>query len=400
MKRIIIFVLCAILLIVPSMTVYADSGGSSSVAITVVIPQTEPKTETPTPAPAPRPPINYLYPVSVQESYENGRREIIRTYELTASENPRNISRESFVRDGWLYELADIIKRETASNDVREHTEIISIDTATNETATILNQLALEMDFQSNDGYIGVLYLDIGSIKVETAGTRTTSHTVTATREYPHLSRNDTSFIPKTITDNGRTLTLSKIDWKVQNYTTIDYAQIPDSYTAIATYTGTASRTAVTGYITTAEYRGTLSKIITGKTVYTAYFIGVPILTPTINEPESTEPAAPETTQETQEVTEIPTQEIPTEPAAEPPHIEIEIPIATEPPIESETETEIEAEPEPEEEPNSVLPNILAVLFGAGLAGIGIGGGLMFLYLKNKLKKQKKEILSDEEEIN
>jgi hypothetical protein len=365
------------------MTVYADSGGTSSVAITVVIPQTEPKTETPTPAPAPRPPINYLYPVSVQESHENGRREIIRTYELTASENPRNISRESFVRDGFLFELADIIKRETASNDVREHTETVSIDTATNETAAILNQLDMEMDFQSNDGYIGVLYLDIGSIKVETAGTRTTSHTVTATREYPHLSRNDTSFIPKTITDNGRTLTLSKIDWRVQNYTTIDYVRVPDSYTAVATYTGTASRTAVTGYITTAEYRGALSKIITGRTVYTAYFIGIPIVAPIITEPENTEPDEPE-------ITEIPPQEIPTEPTAEQPHIEIEIPAETNPPAEPETETE----PETEEKENGVLPNILAVLTGAGVGGAVIGGGLMFLYLKNK---KKKELLSHEE---
>jgi hypothetical protein len=34
---------------------------------------------------------------------------------------------------------------------------------------------------------------------------------VTATREYPHLSTNDTSLIPKTITDNGRTLELDNV---------------------------------------------------------------------------------------------------------------------------------------------------------------------------------------------
>jgi len=62
----------------------------------------------------------------------------------------------------------------------------------------------------------------------------------------------------------------------VQNTVTVDYVQIPDTYTAVATYTGTGSRTVTVGYITTAQYTGTISKILPGRTVYTAYFIGTP----------------------------------------------------------------------------------------------------------------------------
>ena len=95
------------------MTVYAtDTGDTSGVSITVVIPQTEPPKETPPPEPTTQPPKNYLYPVSVWESQDNGRSEIIKTYELAPNEKPQNISRESFTRDGWLYELADITKKE------------------------------------------------------------------------------------------------------------------------------------------------------------------------------------------------------------------------------------------------------------------------------------------------
>lgn len=280
MKRILIFILTILLLTALSTTVYAaDNGDSSSAAITIIIPQSEPEKDEPT-EPTPKKLVQYLYPTSVKETQdENGKREIVKTYELAANEKPDNISRESFIIDGWLYELTDITKKETDSTDTRQHTETITLDTETKDMDVILKQLALTMDYKASDGYFGVLSLDISGIKVETAGTKTSSYTVTATREYPHLSSNDTSVIPKSITENGRTLTLSDIQWRTQNTVTIDYDQLPDSYTATATYTGTAYRTIVTGYVTTAEYTGELSKTIKGKTVYKAYFNGVPIIT-------------------------------------------------------------------------------------------------------------------------
>ena len=363
-------ILCALLLTAFPFTAYASDGGG--VLITVVIPQSEPKKETPVPIP----PKKYLYPVSTYESQNNGRREIIKTYELSAKEKPEDISRESFTRDGWLYELADITRKETSNTDARDHTESISIDTATNDTAAILKLLAPTMDYQSNDGYTGVLQLDVSSIKVEIAGTKSSSYAVSATREYPHLSSNDTSLIPKTITDGGRTLALSNVNWKTQNYTAIDYDQIPDSYTAVATYTGTASRTTVTGYVTTANYRGKVSKITKGKTVYTAYFVGIPIVVQTADEPK--------TTQETTEQ--------PTEPVTEP-IIELELTVITEPPAETEstTESEISSETEPEKE--SEQNNILSIL-----AGIGVGLALFIICIYFCLNKKKKEVIIPNED--
>ena len=380
MKRIIFSLFFAVFITAFSLTAYA-ADNSDGVSITVVIPNAVKETPPPTPPPAPK---NYLYPVSVWESVENGRREIIRTYELAPHERPQDISRESFTRDGVLYELADITRKETANADVRDHTENISVDTQTNDMAAILRLLAPTMEYQSDDGYIGFLQLDIASIKVEQAGTRSSSYTVSATREYPHLSSNDTGLVPKTITDNGRTLTLESINWKTQNYSTVDYSQIPDSYTAIATYTGTASRTTVTGYITTAEYNGVISKILTGKTVYTAYFIGVPIVSGIVNRPsEPTATTAPETV-----VTEQPTEETPcetpteptiTEPTTEPP-TETATPTETLPPETTETPVETETE----QKPNNLLFLLLAVLLG----GAGFGGAFAYVYFQ-KIKKPK-----------
>jgi hypothetical protein len=150
------------------------------------------------------------------------------------------------------------------------------------------------MEYESEDGYSGTLTLNLSSVTCEAAGYRNRSYTVSATREYPHLSANDLSLIPKTITDNGRTLTLDGVAWEVQYYVNVDYEDIPDSYRAVATYTASASKSVVTGYVTTANYVGEVTKPVTGDTVYTAHFLGSEIVV----EPEPTPTPAPSSTPE------------------------------------------------------------------------------------------------------
>jgi hypothetical protein len=266
-----------------------------------------------------------LYPSDVQGVEDNGARWVIKTYELGADESPDGIPRGSFEHEGWRYDLTDILKKETAAADVREHTETVAVNSETKDMAAILPLLAPTIDYTSEDGYAGALALDIASITVEQAGTKTSSYTVSAAREYPHLSAPDTALIPKTITDNDRTLTLAGVDWQTQNGETIDYEQLPGSYTATATYTAASSKTVVTGYVVTAEYTGTVAKLITGKTVYTAYFAGT-LLTP----------LTPELT----------------------------------------------PEPEPEREPVNPLPAAAGATAGAGL----LGGVVFFFFLRKNVK--------------
>ena len=362
MKRILLILLCAALLMPLPLTVYAESGVSRA---------------------------NELYPVSVWENLDGGRREIIRTYELGDDERPENISREPFTRDGWLYELAEITKRETANADARNHSERVTVDTATNEMAAIIALLEPSMDYKSDDGYSGVLQLDISSIKVESAGTKSSSFAVTATREYPHLSSNDSSLIPKTITENSRTLELSGIDWRVQNYTTIDYEKIPDAYTAVATYSGTGWRTITVGYVTTAEYSGSVSKILSGRTVYSAYFIGSPAQTETENEAE-TNPSQTEPPSEA--------------PDAIPGITETEQPIETEKPIEEVPPSETEPEKGQGSDSNDYmtllsanLPVILAVLTGIIILGLVLLAVLKKPAKKSIPIKKRRKPINDEE---
>jgi hypothetical protein len=215
-----------------------------------------------------------LYPTDVQAVIEGGTRQIIKTYTLTAGQNPAGIPRDSFIRDGWRYELTDITEKRTSETDTRIHTETVEINTETKDLNEIIKLLAPTLDYQGEDGYCGLLALDLASISCEAAGYINSSYTATAIREYPHLSNADTSLIPKAITDSGRSLTLDSVSWETQRYTNVDYEDIPESYRAVATYSAKASRSVVTGYITTADYTGEVNRTVMGDTVYTVYFSG------------------------------------------------------------------------------------------------------------------------------
>ena len=128
------------------------------------------------------------------------------------------------------------------------------------------------------------------------SGYGSSTRQVSATRTYPNLAGQDTSYIPKEITDNGRTLELADINWQVDNTADVDGYAMADRYTAVATYTGSATSSYIKGYTVTADYSGTVSRIALNKIRYVAIFEGAP-LAPV--EPEST--PTPEPSPEVQE---------------------------------------------------------------------------------------------------
>lgn len=285
MKR--VMILLALFLLSPVYALAAEDNTASHVTITVVMPGEDAiddgqlitgNSEDDDPSADILPAIPKLYPTDVSETEENGVRRIVKTYELGAADDPADIPRESFERDGWVYSLTDITKKETAAANTREHTEVVTVNTDTKDMEAILPLLAQMKEYKTGDGYFGVLTLDVSGITVETAGTKKSSYTASIKREYPHLSANDTSLIPKTVTEGSRTYTLASVDWTAQTADTVDYDRVPVSYTAVATYTAPASKTVITGYITTAKYKGTVSKLNQGVTVYTAYFTGSEIV--------------------------------------------------------------------------------------------------------------------------
>ena len=85
------------------------------------------------------------------------------------------------------------------------------------------------------------------SITTTEAGKESYGYTVSDTREYPNLDRNDTAYIPKAVEKNGVSLTLAGIDWQAMGNGT---------FTATASYSGRATGSKVTGYTSKAIYSG------------------------------------------------------------------------------------------------------------------------------------------------
>ncbi len=204
------------------------------------------------------------YPISVEE-YTYGpfdQPRIDKVYELSRSDDPAGIPTEDFDRDGLHYTLLDVVKTDQAETDTKDYAEVITLESDTKDIAIIIQQLELSMDVTTEDGYTGTLTPDYPGIKVEAAGYKTSTRTVTATRSYPNLSDADTSLIPRTIQDNGRTLTLADVQWQ----------EAGGFYNATATYSGTASSKYATGYIATVEYKGEVTRTSCDTVLYTATF--------------------------------------------------------------------------------------------------------------------------------
>ena len=208
------------------------------------------------------------YPTSVTRS-EDGA-EIRKVYDLAQEDDPAGIPRSDFEQEGFRYTLVDLLKQELPENESRQHTETVSVPSKNKDMESVLALLPQTKEFVTEDGLAGVLALQLETVQVQVAGYGSSTKEVSATRSYPNLASQDTAFIPKTVEDSGRTLSLQNISWQVAG-------DGGDHYTATAVYTGSATSSYVKGYTVTADYTGTVSRIALNKTRYVAIFEGTPL---------------------------------------------------------------------------------------------------------------------------
>ena len=239
-------------------------------------------------------PTQVCYPTSVTQN-EDGT-EIRKFYDLSPQDDPAGIPRSDFEQDGFHYTLVDLLKQELPEHESRQHTETVSLESKNKDMASVLALLPQEKEFITDDGLAGTLTLRLDTVQVEVSGYGSSTKEVSATRSYPNLASQDTANIPKTIQDGGRTLTLQDIRWQTDNTGSLDGYALGDRYTAVATYTGSATSSYVKGYTVTAEYTGTVSRIALNKTRYVAIFEGVPLqpveIVPETPDPSTQAPAA------------------------------------------------------------------------------------------------------------
>ena len=203
------------------------------------------------------------YPTTVTRS-EDGT-EIRKMYDLGPEDDPGGIPRSDFEQDGYHYTLTDLLKQELPANESRQHTETVSVNSKSKDMGAVLALLPQTKEFITEDGLSGVLTLKLDTVKVEAAGYGSSTKTVTATRTYPGLANQDTQYIPKTIQDGGNSMTLQTVNWQTEG---------DGHFTAMASYSGSATSSYVKGYTVTADYAGTVSRINLNKIRYVAIFEG------------------------------------------------------------------------------------------------------------------------------
>ena len=221
------------------------------------------------------PDAKVCYPTSIVRN-DDGT-ELKKIYDLSPEDDPAGIPRSDFQQDGFQYTLTDLLKQELPENESRQHTEHVSIESAKKDMESVLALLPQEREFITDDGLMGTLTLRLDTVQVEPSGYGSSTKQLSVKRSYPNFAEQDTQYIPKSIEDNGRPLTLSDIQWQTDNTANMDGYAVADRYTAVATYTGSATSSYVKGYTVTADYTGTVSRIALNRVRYVAIFEGTPI---------------------------------------------------------------------------------------------------------------------------
>lgn len=203
----------------------------------------------------------------------NGSQQAIKTFTIAPDANPQELIEEPFALEGFLYTFSDIVKAENHAEDTKQQVETVTVETTKKDLSVVLEKLPPTMEY--DDGtYAGTLALDHTSIHTEAAGYENRSSTVSATKTIGPVDRNDMSYVPTTTVKNGVTLKLASVDWQVIGTDLVGDALAPSSYQAVATYTGKSYYSAATGYITTAEYKGEITRDDVESVTYTLTYLG------------------------------------------------------------------------------------------------------------------------------
>lgn len=146
----------------------------------------------------------------------NGQQLAVKVFTLLPDQDPGDLIEKDFEHDGILYVYSDTVKKEQTFNEESMHKEVVTVTTATKNLEDIL--AALEPTLEYEDGTAkGTLALNHSTLKTEAAGYTSSNYTVTATKNYTGLARNDSGLIEKTVTKDGRTLSLSNVTWTVES---------------------------------------------------------------------------------------------------------------------------------------------------------------------------------------
>ena len=195
---------------------------------------------------------------------EQGRQTLlVKTWDIPPGYDSEQLVEADFEKGGLHYKRAYVLLVSENHDDQRKlASETVTVTHDNKGDALTKLQPIIEY---SQDGFAGQLTLQADAVVTEAAGQSSYSYAVTDVREYTGLERNDPYNVPKSVDKNGARLQLADISW----------SQLDEgNYTATASYRGTATGTAVSGYISTAVYMGEVSKSVLDSITYAVVYEG------------------------------------------------------------------------------------------------------------------------------
>lgn len=146
----------------------------------------------------------------------------------------------------------------------------VIVESDSNDPAVIAAE-AEQMLVYNEGGFSGELAIEPEGIVIEDGEKQSYSYTVTDTKIYTGLASQDSYLVPKEVSKNGVTLTLSGIEWTPVGVLP-DGSGRPASYTASASYSGQGWGSKTVGYKAILPYSGEVVKEASGKVKYTLVY--------------------------------------------------------------------------------------------------------------------------------
>ena len=188
---------------------------------------------------------------------------LVKTWDVPPGYDPERLVEADFERGGLHYRR-EYVLLVSENYDYRRRLASQTI-TITHDTQEESLAKLLPLIEYNQGGYTGQLALDASTIVTTPTGHRSYSYAITDVRQFPGLSRNDPSLVPRSVLKNGVQLQLVDLSWRQ----TFD-----GEYIATASYRGVTTGTTTSGYITTAIYMGEVSQNVLSSVTYAVVYVG------------------------------------------------------------------------------------------------------------------------------
>ncbi len=212
-------------------------------------------------------------PISVERKNIDGVEYLIKVYELPAETPQEQLVETDFMLDDFLFTYVTTDKQVKEQKDTKEVTQEEKAESKSKSLDEVIKLFPATKNYDK-DGYKGTLTLDTGSIVTEAAGYTTKNYTISTTKEYPGLMYADPSYVLQSASKDGYILPLTNVSWTVMATGLSGDSLVPTEYKAVATYSKTFRSQVPTGYISTARYKGNITKTIADTVVFTITYAG------------------------------------------------------------------------------------------------------------------------------